>query len=118
MALAASVLLAVFGYFMLQPGLEPTSRASIAAADAQTIYWRVELLGDNQELRVQVQSPHALEAGQWRAAPRAQCRAARGARRGQTTGGQPGAFRGARPPGFRPGRFCTSHPCLPRDWPT
>lgn len=63
MALAASVLLAVFGYFALrEPPLEATRYASIAA-DAQTIYWRVELLGENQELRVQVQSPHALDAG-------------------------------------------------------
>jgi anti-sigma-K factor RskA len=63
MALAASALLAVFGYFALRgPSLEVTQYASIAA-DLQTIYWRVELLGDNQELRVQVQSPHALDAG-------------------------------------------------------
>ena len=64
MALAASVLLAVFGYFALrEPPLAPTSYALVAAADTQTIYWRVELLGDNQELRVKVQSPHALDAG-------------------------------------------------------
>ncbi len=63
LALAASVLLAVFGYFALrEPQLVATQLASIAA-DPQTIYWRVELLGDNQELRVQVESPHALDAG-------------------------------------------------------
>ena len=64
LALAASVMLAVFGFFAIRgPTLVPTQQASIAAADAKTIYWNVELLGDNQELRVQVQSPHALDAG-------------------------------------------------------
>ena len=63
LALAASVLVAVFGYFALrEPPLAATTYA-LVAEDAQTIYWRVELLGDNQELRVQVQSPHALDAG-------------------------------------------------------
>ncbi len=32
-------------------------------ADAGTIYWRVELLGDNAALKVQVRTPHALPAG-------------------------------------------------------
>ena len=64
MAIAASILLvAMIGLFVVrQPELPATQLASIQA-DAQTIYWRVELLGDNQELAVQVQSPHELEAG-------------------------------------------------------
>ena len=64
LAIAASVLLAVFGYFALRgPDLAPTSYALIASADAQTSYWRVELLGDNQQLRIEAQATHALDAG-------------------------------------------------------
>jgi anti-sigma-K factor RskA len=63
MALAASVLLAVFGYFTLRdPPLVATLQASIAA-DPQTIYWQVELLGDNQELNVRVLATHPLAPG-------------------------------------------------------
>ncbi len=66
LAIAASVLLvAVLGVLMTQDPTQPpllaTSRAAIAAE--QTIYWQVELLGRNEELKVRVQSPHALEAG-------------------------------------------------------
>ena len=54
---------ATIGFFAIrQPQLPATQIASIQA-DAQTIYWRVELLGDNQELAVQVQNAHELEAG-------------------------------------------------------
>ena len=67
MAIAASVLLvAVLGVLMMrEPSqrLEATARASIAA-DPQTIYWQVELLGQNEELQVRVQAEHALEPGQ------------------------------------------------------
>jgi anti-sigma-K factor RskA len=67
LALAASLLVfAVVGYYALRqppaPPLAATLKAEIQE-NAQTIYWSVELLGDNQELAVQVRTAHALEAG-------------------------------------------------------
>ena len=44
------------------PALQATQVASIQE-NASTIYWRVELLGDNQELAVHVRTAHALAAG-------------------------------------------------------
>ena len=66
LAIAASVLLvAVLGVMMMQkpstPQLLATQRASIAAE--QTIYWQVELLGQNEEVKILVQAPHDLESG-------------------------------------------------------
>jgi len=68
-AIAASVLFfLVLGVFALRgPGvftgqLPVTLQADIGA-DAQTIYWRVEVRGDRQELDVQVRSAHPLEEG-------------------------------------------------------
>ena len=68
-AIAASVLFfAMLGVFALRgPGifsaqLPVTAQADIGA-DAQTIYWRIEVRGDRQELDVQVRSAHPLEAG-------------------------------------------------------
>jgi len=72
LAIAASILLfAIVGVFAIRgtlgPALQATQIASIqetsSANNAQTIYWRVELLGDNQELAVHVQSTHALQPG-------------------------------------------------------
>jgi anti-sigma-K factor RskA len=69
LAIAASLLFfAVLGVLMVyQPGgVSPTLKATQVASiqeSAATIYWRVELLGDNQELAVHVQNPHALAAG-------------------------------------------------------
>jgi anti-sigma-K factor RskA len=63
LAIAASVLLAVFAFFTLRPvELVATQQASIEA-DPQTIYWHVELLGDNRELTVQALATHPLESG-------------------------------------------------------
>jgi anti-sigma-K factor RskA len=67
LALAASLLVfAVVGYYALRqppaPPLAATQKAEIQE-NAQTIYWSVELLGDNLVLAVQVRSAHALEAG-------------------------------------------------------
>src|SRR4051812_4061857 len=68
LALAASLLLfAVIGFYAVRqppapPALAATQQALIQE-NAQTIYWRVELLGDNRELALQVQAAHALEAG-------------------------------------------------------
>jgi len=72
MAIAASVLfLAVAGIFLFRgsgivtppPALLATYTAEISG-DAQTIYWRVTLLGRNEALRVEALAPHALVAGQ------------------------------------------------------
>jgi len=67
LAIAASLILfAVIGFYTLRqppaPALAATQKALIQE-NAQTIYWSVELLGDNQELAVHVQAAHALEAG-------------------------------------------------------
>lgn len=67
LAIAASLILFAFiGFYALRqpppPALAATQQALIEE-NAQTIYWTVELLGDNQELAVQVQAAHALEAG-------------------------------------------------------
>jgi anti-sigma-K factor RskA len=72
LAIAASLLFcALLGLFAVYwRGTQPppaTQLASIqepsSAQNAATIYWRVELLGDNQQLMVQVRSAHALEPG-------------------------------------------------------
>lgn len=66
-ALAASLVIAAMVYlFFLSGG--PVSRPLLATqqasiGDAQTIYWTVELLGDNEKIRATVRGRHALEAG-------------------------------------------------------
>jgi anti-sigma-K factor RskA len=45
------------------PALASTERAMLQSEDAQTIYWRVEVLGDNQELDLHVQAVHDLPPG-------------------------------------------------------
>lgn len=64
LAVAAAVLFFVaVGYFTLRPpGLAPTQLAAIQE-NTGTIYWRVELLGENQELRLRAQATHPLAAG-------------------------------------------------------
>ena len=39
------------------------TKQSALQADPQTIYWRVEILGDNQEINLRVQNVHDLPAG-------------------------------------------------------
>jgi anti-sigma-K factor RskA len=64
MAIAASLLLfATIGFFAIRDPQLPATQIASIQADAQTIYWRVELLGDNQELAVHVHVAHELEAG-------------------------------------------------------
>ncbi len=64
MAIAASLLLfATIGFFAIRDPALPATQVASIQADAQTIYWRVELLGDNQELAVHVQVAHELERG-------------------------------------------------------
>src|SRR5262245_48515196 len=64
LAVAASLaFFATIGFFALRtPPLPQTELASLQA-DAQTIYWRVEVLGDHQELRLDVKQVHELPAG-------------------------------------------------------
>jgi anti-sigma-K factor RskA len=69
---AAAAFFAVAGWFVLRqavppdvvtPPLAATERALLQSADARTIYWRVEVLGDNQELSLRVQVAHELAPG-------------------------------------------------------
>lgn len=64
LAVAASIalvaLVSVFALRWTEPGV--TQKAFIQA-NAQTIYWRVELLGDNEELSLHVHQVHDLPAG-------------------------------------------------------
>lgn len=70
---AAAAVFAVVGYFALRqvgppgvvapPVLASTERALLQSEDAQTIYWRVEVLGDNQELSLHVHAVHDLPPG-------------------------------------------------------
>lgn len=66
---AAAAFFAVVGYFALRqqepvqvPALASTERAFLQK-DAATIYWRVEVLGDNQELSLHVHVVHDLPPG-------------------------------------------------------
>ena len=63
--IAASLLFFVaVGVFITRPpGLPPTTEKAFLRADAQTIYWRVEILGDNQELSLHVHKVHDLPPG-------------------------------------------------------
>ena len=46
------------------PDLPPATQTSFLQADAQTIYWRVEMLGDNQELSLHVHNGARLAVRQ------------------------------------------------------
>jgi anti-sigma-K factor RskA len=74
LAIAASLLFfAMLGLFAVRdfsgrgtvtpPAQLAATQQAFIEEDAQTIYWRVELLGNNQELRVHVHKAHALPAG-------------------------------------------------------
>ena len=65
LALAASLMFfALLGVFALrQFGTPPVTQQAYIEADAQTIYWRVELLGDNREVSIHVHQVHDLPAG-------------------------------------------------------
>ena len=68
---AAAAFFAAVGFYVLRqqplgpesvvPTLASTQRAFLQA-DPQTIYWRVEVLGDNQELSLHVHQVHDLAA--------------------------------------------------------
>jgi len=62
--IAASLLVFVgLGVFFTRPGQPELTQRSFLQADAQTIYWRVEVLGDNQELNLRVSTVHDLPPG-------------------------------------------------------
>jgi anti-sigma-K factor RskA len=65
LAIAASVMLvAVVGVFALRwVGTPQMTQQAYIQADPQTIYWRVELLGDNEELGLHVHKVHDLAPG-------------------------------------------------------
>lgn len=64
LAIAASLFFfATIGFFAIRDPQLPATQIASIQADAQTIYWRVELLGDNQELAVHVHVAHELQAG-------------------------------------------------------
>jgi anti-sigma-K factor RskA len=65
LAVAASALLvALIGVFALrQFGTQPVTQQAFIEANAQTIYWRVELIGDNREISLHVHQVHELPPG-------------------------------------------------------
>ena len=65
LAIAASLIFFVtVGVFITRPPAPPpTTQQSMLQADPQTIYWRVEVLGDNQELSLHVHVVHDLPPG-------------------------------------------------------
>jgi anti-sigma-K factor RskA len=67
LAIAASLIFfAVIGVFIArptQPVLPLLTQQGFLQADPQTIYWRVEVLGDNQELSLHVHKVHDLPPG-------------------------------------------------------
>jgi anti-sigma-K factor RskA len=70
LAIAASLAFFVLAGILLtyQPGVQTPpqlARTSVSSlqADPQTIYWRVEVLGNNQELELHVQNVHDLPPG-------------------------------------------------------
>ena len=64
LAVAASVLIvALIAVFATRYVTPPVTQQAYIQADAQTIYWRVELLGDNREISLHVHKVHDLPAG-------------------------------------------------------
>jgi anti-sigma-K factor RskA len=61
---AAAMFFALVGVFALrQFGTQPVTQQAFIEQDAQTIYWRVELRGDNQEISLHVHKVHDLPPG-------------------------------------------------------
>ena len=64
LAVAASIaLVALVSFFALRTPEPVVTQKAFIQANAETIYWRVELLGDNQELSLHVHKVHDLPAG-------------------------------------------------------
>jgi anti-sigma-K factor RskA len=64
LAIAASLIFFVaVGVFVMRPPTPALTELSSLQADAQTIYWRVEVLGDHQELKLHVHVVHDLPPG-------------------------------------------------------
>ena len=62
-AAASLVLFATIAFFALRTPPLPATQLAALQSDTQTIYWRVEVLGDHQELRLRVDQVHDLPAG-------------------------------------------------------
>jgi anti-sigma-K factor RskA len=61
---ATAVLFALVGVFALREfGTQPVTQQAFIEADPQTIYWRVELLGENEEISLHVHQVHDLPPG-------------------------------------------------------
>jgi anti-sigma-K factor RskA len=65
LAIAASLLFFVMvGVLLMRPpAMPPMTQQALLQTDAQTIYWRVEVLGDSQELNLHVHLVHDLPPG-------------------------------------------------------
>jgi anti-sigma-K factor RskA len=65
MAIAASLIFfVVLGVYVVQPTkTAQLTQQSLLQADPQTIYWRVEVLGENQEISLHVHQVHDLPPG-------------------------------------------------------
>ena len=63
LAIAASLLLVVYGFFAMRTTPLPATQLAMLQSDARTIYWRVEVLGDHHELSLHVDQVHELPAG-------------------------------------------------------
>jgi anti-sigma-K factor RskA len=69
---AAAAFFVTVGYFAIRqpvgpevttPVLASTERGFLQSADGKTIYWRVEVLGDSQEISMHVHAVHNLPPG-------------------------------------------------------
>jgi anti-sigma-K factor RskA len=64
LAVAASVLFfVVAGVFVMRDAPLPETQVAFIQTDPQTIYWRVEVHGDNEEITLHVHRVHDLPAG-------------------------------------------------------
>lgn len=64
LAIAASVMFfAMVGVFFIKGTALPETQVAFIQTDPQTIYWRVEVLGDHEEITLHVHVAHALPAG-------------------------------------------------------
>jgi len=64
LAVAASLLfLAFVGVFTLRGGDPAPTRLAAVQETGGTIYWQIEMLGDDEAVKVLARSPHALERG-------------------------------------------------------
>ena len=60
---ASAILVALVVVFATRYDTQPVTQQAFIEADARTIYWRVELLGDNREVSIHVHKVHDLPPG-------------------------------------------------------